>query len=454
MISPWSRPPFVEGGPGFLDGVDSPRAYLERCIERIEARESEVRAFVRLDLAAARRAADAATQRWRERRPRSPLDGMPLGVKDIIETRDFPTEMGSPVFAGWQSGRDAACVHALREAGAIIVGKTVTTEFAVGAAGATRNPLDPARTPAGSSSGSAAAVSAGMLPVALGTQTQSSTLRPASFCGVYGFKPTFGALHLGGVHPLAPSHDHLGIIAGSLADLWACACVIGPQLANEAVLPPARKPVCVAWLKTAGWTELDHDIRERFGQWLDQLASRGVAVVGEGQDRDLSELEVQLHGADQASEDILAYEMRWPFEAYAASALDKLGTRLRELIERGRRMSAADYGERVRYREGLRESLRHMRDRFDALVSLAASGIAPRGLENTGARSFPIPGSLMGAPSFSVPLLEHAGMPLGVQVMGYPDADTDAVRIARWLAEPNRVVIAAGRIVAAHLNPA
>src|SRR5687768_5632891 len=188
----------------FLAGSDTPRAYLERRLERLSAVEATLRAFVTLDFEGARRAADVATERYRRGAPLAAVDGMPLGIKDVIETADLPTQMGSLRFAGWSQQRDAACVAALRSAGAIVLGKTVTTEFALGNPGPTTHPVDARRTPGGSSSGSAAAVAAGIVPVALGTQEMGSLIRPASFCGAIAFKPSFGALHQGGVHGAAP----------------------------------------------------------------------------------------------------------------------------------------------------------------------------------------------------------------------------------------------------------
>ena len=171
-------PSFSSSVSQFRDGGDTPRAYLERCLETIAAREPDIRAFVCRDDKNARAAADRATARYQQGRPLSPVDGCPVAVKDIIETADLPTQMNSRIFEGWQPNRDAACVYALRQGGAVVLGKTVTTEFATAASGPTRNPNDLTRTPGGSSSGSAAAVAAGMTPVALGTQTAGSILRP------------------------------------------------------------------------------------------------------------------------------------------------------------------------------------------------------------------------------------------------------------------------------------
>ncbi len=182
----------------FRDGTDTPRAFLERCIATIEALDPQVGAFVATNLPAARAAADAATARWKSRTTLSPIDGMPVGIKDIMETADMVTEQGSPLFAGWRGGRDAAAVAALREAGAVIIGKTVTTEFAATHPRGTRNPWDLERTPGGSSSGSAAAVASGMVPAALGTQVIGSIVRPSSFCGCIGYKPSVGGINRGG----------------------------------------------------------------------------------------------------------------------------------------------------------------------------------------------------------------------------------------------------------------
>src|SRR5262249_29080364 len=184
------------------------------------------------DIAAARAAADRSAARWRDDRPLSSIDGMPLGIKDIIETADMPTEQGSPLFAGWRTDRDAASVAALREAGAVILGKVVTTEFAASEPRGTRNPWDTTRTPGGSSSGSAAAVAWGMVPAALGTQVVGSILRPASFCGCVGFKPSVGGINRGGSYDYF-SQSCTGVLAASLADAWLVAINIAVRIGGD-----------------------------------------------------------------------------------------------------------------------------------------------------------------------------------------------------------------------------
>ena len=244
--------PFFSTAANFAVSSDTPREFLERCLARLEAFEPGVGAFVCHDIAAARAAADRSSARWRDGRPLSLIDGMPLGIKDIIETADMPTEQGSPLFVGWRTGRDAASVVALREAGAVILGKVVTTEFAATEPRGTRNPWDSERTPGGSSSGSAAAVACGMVPAALGTQVVGSILRPASFCGCVGFKPSVGGINRGG------SYDYFsqscGVLAASLEDAWLVAVNIAARAGGDPGYPglqgpsePPRRNVLARW---------------------------------------------------------------------------------------------------------------------------------------------------------------------------------------------------------------
>ena len=237
----------------FRNGTDSPRAFLERCLDSISTQDSEIGAFVATNVEVARVTSDAATERWKSDSMLSLIDGMPIGIKDIMETHDMVTEQGSGLFEGWRRGRDSAAVAALREAGAVIVGKTVTTEFAATQPRGTRNPWDLERTPGGSSSGAAAAVAAGMLPAALGTQVIGSTLRPASFCGCYGFKPSVGGINRGGSFD-GFSQSCTGTLAASLAEAWTVAREISaraggdpgyPGLTGPQALPRAKMPKSV-----------------------------------------------------------------------------------------------------------------------------------------------------------------------------------------------------------------
>ena len=279
--------PYLPATANFAAGKDSPREFLERAIATLEAWEPKIGAFVTLNLASARAEADRSTARWRAGKPLSSIDGMPIGIKDIIETIDMPTENGSPLFVGYRSERDGASVAALREAGALIVGKTVTTEFAATEPRGTRNPWDPARTPGGSSSGSAAAVGVGAITVGLGTQVIGSILRPSGFCGCYGFKPTVGALNRGGSYDGLSQSAH-GTLAASLPEAWQVAYEIAqraggdpgfPGLYGPAKPPAAVKPKKLALLETDGWSVATKGAMQALTETLAKLAG-GVTTTG------------------------------------------------------------------------------------------------------------------------------------------------------------------------------
>jgi Asp-tRNA(Asn)/Glu-tRNA(Gln) amidotransferase A subunit family amidase len=308
----------------FKAGSDTPRDFLERCLMRLEQFEPAVGAFVCHDIAAARAAADRAAERWRAGRPLSPIDGMPVGIKDIIETADMPTEQGSPLFVGWRSGRDAASVAALREAGAVILGKVVTTEFAASEPRGTRNPWDARRTPGGSSSGSAAAVACGMVPAALGTQVVGSILRPASFCGCVGFKPSVGGINRGGSYDYF-SQSCTGVLAASLEDAWLVAVNIAaraggdpgcPGLQGPAEPPAAQRPRALALLQTAGWEVAVPDARRALEDTAARLAKAGIALADRNSDRAIEEVEGAISDALELTRTINAWEGRWPLSTY------------------------------------------------------------------------------------------------------------------------------------------
>ena len=289
---PLGMRPYDRARAVFPTGRDAPNDYLERCLATIAELEPQVGAFVHLNEASAREAAAASAARWRDLNPKSLIDGMPVGIKDIVETIDMPTEMGSPLYRGWQSGRDAATVQALRDAGAIILGKTVTTEFAATHPAGTKNPWDLNRTPGGSSSGSAAAVAVGMLPAALGTQVVGSIIRPASYCGCYGFKPSLGAINRGGSHDGLSQSCH-GALAASLHDAWnlcwAIARRVGgdpgyPGLAGPEVMPVAQAAARARAARNAG-------MEGRVRRSEAGAGRRGRAHPRGGCDRDRSHVE-------------------------------------------------------------------------------------------------------------------------------------------------------------------
>jgi len=445
-MNAWKNPnaiSFARAAAAFRSGKDTPRNFLERCIATLEKRESSVKAFVTLDLKAARKAADESTRRYRKGAALSPIDGCPVAVKDIIATADMPTQMNSPVFKGWQSGQDAACVQALRAGGAIAFGKTVTTEFAIGYSGPTTNPFDPQRTPGGSSSGSAAAVGSGMVPVGLGTQTQASTLRPASYCGAVGFKSTLGAFHMGGIHPLSSTCDHLGLLGATLEDVW----LVGTQISHgigspgfgfldgAGPLPVAVRPRKLVRLYTRGWTEIDTATGEAFESFVAALAAAGVTIVSRDDDPRVAALEDALEAGVDGALDIVAYEMKWPFADYAARFGKKIGERIHGLIERARGMTPAAYQALLVARRRIQAQLRDTLAAVgaDACVTLASSGPAIYGLEYTGSRTFLVYGSWTGFPAFSLPLLEVSGLPVGVQFLGLDGQDGALASAAHWV---------------------
>jgi Asp-tRNA(Asn)/Glu-tRNA(Gln) amidotransferase A subunit family amidase len=441
----WNNPhvvSFSHALPDIKSGRRSPREFLERCLKVIAARDKTVKAFIMLNVAAARKTADAATLRYQAGKPLSPLDGMPVAVKDIIATADMPTQMGSPAFRGWQSGQDAACVAALRKGGAIILGKTVTTEFAIGYSGPTTNPFDSGRTPGGSSSGSAAAVGSGMVPAALGTQTQASTLRPASYCGAVGFKPSVGLLHTGGIHPLSATCDHLGIIAGTLEDAWRVASRISLGIGSPgnvflsgagAEPPEPRKPKKLIRLYTRGWTEIDSDTGDAFEGVLDALARAGVEIASRDKDTAIAKLEEELDQGVDSALAIVACEMKWPYEDYIGRFGKVIGTRIHGLIERANKTTPAEYETLLANRRRMRDIARSVAVGADGYITLASSGPATQGHEYTGSRTFLIYGSWLGMPAFALPLMESQGMPVGVQLLGAPGSDGALCAVANWM---------------------
>ena len=435
---PIRRRPFLRDG-----GVKalSPRERLEECLAAIDAGEADVQAFTALNITGARAAADRASERQRDGRRLSSIDGIILGIKDIIETADMPTGMGSPLYEGWQSRRDAASVVALREAGAIILGKTVTTEFAATVSGKTRNPWDLARTPGGSSSGSAAAVAAGFVEAALGTQVIGSTIRPASFCGCVGFKPTAGALNRGGSHD-AFSQSCTGVIGACLEDVWQIAYEIAaraggdpgfPGLIGPAAPPAARQPTQLILLETAGWGAADPRGRALLDEALARLAAAGIRIARRQSDAAVERAEVAIAQAFPVSSAINAWEGRWPLNTYRDRDADGLSAAMRERLRVAESMTLADYRVALAQRAAIRETYAQLAGPDTVCVTLSASGPAPEGLGSTGNPAFAVPASVLGVPAVTLPLFAVDGLPLGLQVLGFKDGDADVFAAAAWI---------------------
>jgi Asp-tRNA(Asn)/Glu-tRNA(Gln) amidotransferase A subunit family amidase len=427
---------------GFAEGLGSPRDLLETCLARIAEREPVVRAFAALDAEAARRAADAATARWRAGTPLSPIDGMPIALKDILETADLPTGFGSPIFAGKHSGRDSAVAWALRRAGAVIVGKAVTTEFADMVAGPTTNPHDPARTPGGSSSGSAAAVAAGMVPVAIGSQVGGSILRPASFCGVVGIKPTFGAINRGGISDQF-SQNVLGTLSATLEDGWAVCHAIASIAGGDpghapfvgGPVPQApRRPGTLAVLQTAGWAVAEPGAIDALQGFLRRLAADGVRLIDRTTSPRVALLEEAIAEAGPISQAINHWEKAWPLAELETRHGEAVSAHLREGIAAGRRMTMDEYRVLLHRRDIMRERLALLADEAEACITLAAPGPAPLGLASTGNSIFNVPGSALRCPAISLPKLSVGGLPLGVQLLGQTLGERALSGVAAYVA--------------------
>jgi Asp-tRNA(Asn)/Glu-tRNA(Gln) amidotransferase A subunit family amidase len=427
----------------FRAGADSPRAYLERCIERIDALDSFVMAFAFLNFERARKAADESGVRYKAGRPLGPIDGMPVGIKDLIETYDMPTEFGSELFHGHQPLTDAACVRALRQGGAVLVGKTVTVCFGGGDPARTRNPFDTRRTPGGSSSGTAAAVASRMLPAALGTHARGSTIRPASFCGTYALKPTFGAINRQGSFSMAYSMDHLGVFAGTLSDVWTTARFIAsqaggdpshPGLYGEPAPPAPRKPTRLIRLDTAGWPAAEPAAKAGLEAYVARLVDAGIEIITRRDDPAVEAYETAHTRTPQLWTDLYRFEMHWPMLQYRERHSDKMPPRLLKGIEDGAHITQETYRAALVEREKFRAMHDDLAARADGFITLSSPGPGPIGMDQ-GSAVFNEASSILGAPAVNLPLLAVDQVPLGVQLLGRWHEDDRLTAVARWLAE-------------------
>jgi Asp-tRNA(Asn)/Glu-tRNA(Gln) amidotransferase A subunit family amidase len=390
--------------------------------ERIEARESIIGAWQFLDrerALALARARDAEP-------PRGPLHGIPIAVKDLIDTADMPTAYGSPIYRGHRPAADAACVALARAAGAIVLGKTVTTEFAAFTPGKTVNPRRSGHTPGGSSSGSAAAVADGMAPLALGTQTAGSVIRPAAFCGVVGYKPGFGLLSRAGIKPLAQSLDTLGIFAGNVADAAFFAGILTERPALRHLKRPSQPPRFGLY-HTPMWDEAEPATAAALDRARRALEQAGALV---------EELAIapEHRGLTAAQDRIMLYEMA---QALAYERLEhgaELSPRLAQMLDAGLSVGSADYDASVVEAAVARAGL----DRFfagcDAVLAPAAPGEAPAGLGSTGDPVFNRMWTLLGVPCVTLPARwAESGLPTGVQLVGRIGDDARVMAAAAFL---------------------
>jgi Asp-tRNA(Asn)/Glu-tRNA(Gln) amidotransferase A subunit family amidase len=420
-------------------GTISSEELVEACLARIREVDGDVQAWAFLDPDYALAQARKADELRLSGQPTGPLHGVPIAIKDIVDTADMPTENGSVLYAGRAPSRDATVVARLRAAGAVIMGKTVTTEFAYFSPGKTRNPHNPKHTPGGSSSGSAAAVAAEMVPLALGSQTNGSTIRPAAFCGVIGFKPTHGLIPRQGILVLSRTLDHVGLFARSIDDIALLAAqLVGYDERDLDTRPRARIPFIevaaeepplppmFAFVKTPYWERVDEDTKEGFAELVAQLGERVEEV-------ELLPSAVEAWGLHRT---IMESEMAANLEREWDKGRDRLSEQLLTQLERGRNVRALDYQRALSRIAPIHESFVELfEQRYDAILTPAASGAAPEGLSSTGDPVFCTLWTLCGMPAISLPLLQSAnGLPLGVQLVGPRNGDARLLRTARWLA--------------------
>jgi Asp-tRNA(Asn)/Glu-tRNA(Gln) amidotransferase A subunit family amidase len=404
----------------------------ERCLARIEEREDEVRAWQFLDPEHARAQARALDGARAAGRPLGPLFGIPVGVKDIVDTADMPTENGTPLHAGRRPERDAVLVARLRAAGAVILGKTVTTELAVYTPGKTRNPHDPTRTPGGSSSGSAAAVAAGMVTMAIGSQTNGSVIRPAAYCGVVGYKPTHGLVPRTGVLAQSPPLDTMGVMAEDVLGAARLADVlIGHDPQDPDTRPQARStlaatvgtapagPPRLAFVRTPVWSQAEPALRAAF----EGLAERLGAVP----------LDPPLAEAHEIHRTIMEADLALSFGPLQERGRDRISARLNEMIDRGATVTAVEYNRALRRVPELYAELVRLMAPFDALLTPGTTGTAPP-LETTGSPTFCTIWTLLGTPAVTIPLLTGGdGLPIGVQLVGRRGEDGRLLQVASRL---------------------
>lgn len=421
----------------------SSRDLTAACLARIEAREGDVGAWEYLDPELAMKQAkerDAAPSRGL-------LHGVPVGIKDIIDTIDMPTALGSPIYRARRPTWDAACVALLRKTGAVVLGKTVSTEFAYFRPGKTANPHNPNHTPGGSSSGSAAAVADYMVPFALGTQTAASVIRPAAFCGVIGYKGSYGIYPLAGIKSLSPSLDTLGAFTRSAEDLHLVraallglrpAAILGPEdstphkllgLMLETDQLHGNKSPRIGLCRTYEWHHADSNGQQTLLTTACQLSESGAHVV------DLT-LPAEFAGLVAAHKSIMAFEAARSFAYEDHCHRDQLSTSFRDLLDSGNACSWEEYQRAAALGAKCRQQLAHLLSEFDALLAPSAVGEAPLGLDATGDPVFSRMWNLLHVPTITVPAFKGSnGLPIGVQLIGPMNQDNHLIDLAYWVTE-------------------
>jgi Asp-tRNA(Asn)/Glu-tRNA(Gln) amidotransferase A subunit family amidase len=408
---------------GSLSSTELVRACLTRC-SRLEPR---VEAWEHLDAGRAMERAEELDSIIKTRGVAGPLHGIPLGIKDIIDVAGMPTTMGSPVYAGNVARRTAPAVLQLERAGAVILGKTVTSEFAYYTPRKTRNPWNPAHTPGGSSMGSAAAVAAGMAGGALGSQTNGSVVRPAAFCGVVGYKPSHGFISAECVMPYAPTLDTVGVFARSVADAVLLTAVSAPSsrsLPLECV--PLPRPPRLAAVRSPVWSAASEVQKRMFADNLAALRKAGAAVTE-------AELPEPFAAAHAVQRTIMAHEASQELGAVQRDHRAQLSARLNDFLDEGARIELERYQAALAERSRLQESYGSFLAAYDAVVTPPATGEAPADLGQTGDPAFCTIWTLLGAPAFSIPVGSGPqGLPLGLQIVGSVGGDPALCAAANW----------------------
>jgi Asp-tRNA(Asn)/Glu-tRNA(Gln) amidotransferase A subunit family amidase len=399
-------------------GELTPRAVVDMCAEAIAARDKEVGAFVVLDLVAARQAAE------NPKLPSTPLRGLPVGFKDIFDTADFPTQYGSPIYAGFQPRADAAAVALTRRAGGIVIGKTATTEFATMVPAVTRNPHNLAHTPGGSSSGSCAAVAAGMLPIAFGTQTAGSVIRPAAFCGVTGFKPSYRLIPTAGIKDVAWHLDTAGVFGAGVADVaFVTAVVTGRDLRVDRSTPA---PPRIALVRTHLWSQASAAMQQAVESTARSAAAAGARVA----DLTLPPILEEAYAAQFVIQDYETFRSRaFEYDRHR----DQLGKELRESLDAAAAITADTYDAARRTSSRARQVFADTMADYDVILTPSAPGAAPRGLGSTGNPMFNRLWTLMGTPCVNVPGLSEGELPLGIQIVGRFGRDRAALEAALFV---------------------
>ncbi len=426
----------AEAAASIARGEITSEALVGACLDRIAALEPQVQAWAFLDRERALEQAKAADEARRSGKGIGPLHGVPVGIKDIIDTADMPTENGSAFFKGRQPDKDASCIAALRSAGAVILGKTVTTELATHVPSRTRNPRNLEHTPGGSSAGSAAAVACDMVPLALGTQTKGSVIRPASFCGIYGFKPTFGTIPRTGVLAQALSLDTVGVYGRSIEDVALIADVLSFHDDRDAAsfagsrgrmhataMQDWQLPPMFAFVKTHAWSSADASTHEAYGELVEQLGDQAHEIS----------IDTTCQRASDACKIIQDVELALHYGPILDRAPDKIAKSLGQAIEDGRRVRGVDYLAALEARKDYVDTLDEIFRDYGTILTPPARGVAPRGFETTGDPIFCGLWTYLGVPAVTVPLLEVDGLPLGVQLVGRPRDDARLLRTARGL---------------------